>query len=164
LARLVSEAGGELVVADMRAESSERAARELNAEVVDPEAIYDQQCDVFAPCAMGATVSEATVPRLRAKIVCGAANNQLATTAAGRMLLQRNIAYAPDYVANAGGILNAFGDFSGTHDVDEVWRKIDAIGATVEHILGQARQEQRPSSEIADEMAERILTKAATRG
>jgi leucine dehydrogenase len=163
LARLVSEAGGELVVGDVRAESTERAARELNADVVDPEAIYDQPCDVFAPCAMGATVSEVTIPRLRAKIVCGAANNQLATAGAGRMLLQRNIAYAPDYVANAGGILNAFGDFSGTHDVDEVWRKIEAIGDTVERILGLSRQEHRPSSEIADEMAQRILSEAAAR-
>ena len=160
LAKLVTEAGGDIVVSDVRAESTERAARELGAAVVPTEAIFDEQCDVFAPCAMGATVSEETVPRLKAKIVCGAANNQLSHPEVGQLLLDRGIAYAPDYVVNAGGILNAFGDFSGNYDVDDVWRRIAAIGTTVERILEGSDIQNRPSSDIADEMAEAVLTEA----
>jgi leucine dehydrogenase len=160
LARLVTEAGGAVVVSDVRPESTERATRELGADAVPPEAIFDEECDVFAPCAMGATVSEETVPRLKARIVCGAANNLLSHPAVGRLLLDRGIAYAPDYVVNAGGILNAFGDFSGNYDVDAVWRKIDGIGPKVERILAGSEAEQRPSSDIADALAEAVLADA----
>lgn len=163
LARLVHQAGGSLVVADVRADSTQRARSELGAAVVAPEEIYDQQCDIFSPCAMGATISEATIPRLEARIVCGAANNQLSTAEAGRTLLDRGIAYAPDYVANAGGILNAFGDFSGRYDLDEVWRKVNAIGDTVQRILEASDRERRPASQIADEMAESVLAEARAR-
>ena len=156
----MSEAGGAIVVSDVRTESTERAARELGAAVVSAEAIFDEECDVFAPCAMGATVSDETVPRLKARIVCGAANNQLSHPQVGRLLLERGIAYAPDYVVNAGGILNAFGDFSGDYDVADVWRKIEAIGGTVERILAGSDRQQRPSSDIADEMAEAVLAEA----
>lgn len=163
LARLINQAGGRLVVCDVREESTDRARSEFGAEVVEADAIYGQQCDVFAPCAMGATVNADTVPQLQARIVCGAANNQLATPDDGKMLSALSIAYAPDYVANAGGILNAFGDFSRHYDVNEVWMKIDAIGDTVEQILDRAAQQQRPSSEVADEMAEAILAEARAR-
>ena len=135
----------------------------LGASVVEPDAIYEAECDVFAPCAMGGTVNDETIQQLKAGIVCGAANNQLATPEAGQALLNRGIAYAPDYVANAGGILNAFGDFTGKHDVDGVWKKVNAIGGTVEAILARSRDEGRPASAIADEMAEAILTEARAR-
>jgi leucine dehydrogenase len=156
----VTEAGGQAVVSDVRTESTGRAARELGADVVPTEAIFDTECDVFAPCAMGATISEQTVPRLKARIVCGAANNQLSRPEVGRLLLDRGIAYAPDYVVNAGGILNAFGDFSGDYDVAKVWPKIEAIAGTVERILAGSDRQKRPSSDIADEMAEAVLAKA----
>ena len=160
LAKLVTEAGGEVVVADVRADSTERAFGELGASVVPPEAIYDEECDVFAPCAMGATVNEQTIPRLKARIVCGAATNQLSGPGAGQLLLERGITYAPGYVVNAGGIINAFGDFTGSYDLDEVIAKIDAIAGTVGKILNTARTERRPSHEIADAMAEAILAAA----
>jgi leucine dehydrogenase len=162
LARLVTEAGGTALVSDVRSESVERATRELGATAVATAAIVGADCDVFAPCAMGGIVSEETIPALKARIVCGGANNQLSNPEAGRLLLDRGIAYAPDYVANAGGILNAFGDFTGHHDIDEVWRKVNAIGDTVEAILETAQRENRPSSEIADAMAEAILQDART--
>ena len=162
LAELVIDAGGEVVVTDVRPESSDRAAM-LGASVVEPDAIYEAECDVFAPCAMGGTVNDETIQQLKAGIVCGAANNQLATPEAGQALLNRGIAYAPDYVANAGGILNAFGDFTGKHDLDGVWKKVNAIGGTVEAILARSRDEGRPASAIADEMAEAILTEARAR-
>jgi len=160
VARLVTEAGGRVVVSDVRPESTERAARELGADVVPTEAIFDERCDIFAPCAMGATISEETVPRLRARIICGAANNQLSHPQVGRTLMERGIAYAPDYVVNAGGVLNAFGDFSGVYDVAAVWPKVESIADTVVRILEGADRQKRPSSDIADEMAEAVLAEA----
>jgi leucine dehydrogenase len=160
LARQVAEAGGSLVVADVRADLAERAAAELGAEVVAPDAIYQQDCDVFAPCALGGTLNRDTVPRLRARIVCGSANNQLASPEIGRLLLERGIAYAPDFIVNAGGILNASGDFFGQYDPAEVGRKIAALGDTTLEVLERSALENRPTHEIADEMAEAVLVAA----
>jgi leucine dehydrogenase len=92
--------------------------------------------------------------------VCGAANNQLSTPEVGGLLLKHGIAYAPDYVVNAGGILNAFGDFTGQYDVEDVWQKVNAISETVAAILQAADEASRPSHEIADEMAEAVLAAA----
>ena len=159
LAKLVIDGGGEALVSDVRRESADRAAK-LGAAIVVPDSIFTQECDVFAPCAMGGTINAATIPVLRCRIVCGAANNQLDVPECGQMLLDRGIAYAPDYVANSGGILNAFGDFTGHHDVDEVWRKVEAIADTIEAILDSSVRDKRPSSAIADEMAEAVLAQA----
>ena len=160
LARLVIAEGGLAMVADVDANSIERAQQEIGVEVATADAIYEAECDIFAPCAMGGTINGQTVGRLKARIVCGAANNQLSDSAAGRELLERGITYAPDYVVNAGGILNAYGDFLGAYDVDQVWQKVNAIGETVAKILEASDREQRPSHEIADEMAEAVLAAA----
>src|SRR5204862_96292 len=136
---------------------------ELGARAIASDAIYDEECDVFAPCAMGGTINEETVPRLRARIVCGAANNQLSSSAAGRLLVERGIVYAPDYVVNAGGILNASGEFFGNYDEAEARRKVDDIGDTTFRILETAARENRPSYEIADEMAESIIAARQSR-
>ena len=160
LARQIAEAGGSLVAADVRMNLAERAAEELGAEIVAPDAIYHQDCDVFAPCALGGTLNRDTVSRLRARIVCGSANNQLESPEIGLLLLERGIVYAPDYIVNAGGILNASGDFFGKYDGGEVWRKIAALGETTLEVLERSAREHRPSHEIADEMAEAVLVAA----
>ena len=160
LARLVSKAGGTVILADVRAQSAKEIADEIGADVVHPDDIYEQDCDVFAPCAMGSTVNEQTVIRLKARVVCGAANNQLSSPEIGRRLLQREIAYVPDFVANAGGIINAAGEYHGHYDAGEARRRIDEIGSTTARILEVADKEHRPSSEVADEMAEAILAEA----
>jgi leucine dehydrogenase len=157
LAGLIAKAGGKLAVADVRAERVERARTTYGAAVVPPEDIYDLTCDVFAPCAMGGTITADTARRLRAKIVCGVANNQLENSGVGRLLFQLGIVYAPDYVVNAGGMLNASGDFFGRYDVDEVWRQVNAIGPTTAKILQASSRDNRPPHEVADAMAEAIL-------
>jgi leucine dehydrogenase len=157
LASLIAKAGGALIVADVRTEHLDRARAAFGADVVAPEAIYDQACDVFAPCAMGATLTADTIARIRARIVCGVANNQLATPEAGRLLFERGIVYAPDYVVNLGGMLNASGDFFARYDVGEVWAKVNAIGDTTARVLETADREKRPTSEIADALAEAII-------
>ena len=157
LAKLVAEAGGALVVADMHSNLSERVGRLFGASIVSPDAIYDEPCDVFSPCAMGGVLGPEVGGRLRARIVCGAANNQLANPEVGRLLVERGIVYAPDYVVNAGGMLNASGDFFGRYDADDVWRRVLAIRDTTARVLETAARERRPPHEVADAIAQAII-------
>lgn len=163
LARLVTEAGGSLVVADVRPESAERARQAFGADLVSSENIYEQDCDVFAPCAMGGTINEQTVPQLRAPIICGVANNQLSHPSVGRLLLDCGIAYAPDYVVNVGGMLNASGEVFGRYDAKEVWHAVSAVGDTVGKILDLAAKQARPPHEVADSMAQAIIEERRSR-
>lgn len=159
LGKLVRDAGGALVVTDVRADLAERAD-ELGAAVVVPDAIYDTDCDLFAPCAMGGTVNRDTIPRLKAGIVCGVANNQLGTADDGERLQDRGIDYAPDYVVNAGGIINASGEFFGHYHADEALAKVVAIGSTVSRIIAQAGSEGRPPSKVANDIARQMIDQA----
>ncbi|HYP53012.1 MAG TPA: Glu/Leu/Phe/Val dehydrogenase dimerization domain-containing protein, partial [Pyrinomonadaceae bacterium] len=106
LAKLLVGAGARLVVTDVDASRVARVVEECDAEAVAPEEIYDAPADIFAPCALGAVINDETLPRLRAEIVAGAANNQLREARHGDALHERGVLYAPDYVANAGGIIN----------------------------------------------------------
>ena len=157
LARLVAEGGGRLTVADINPANAQRARERYGAAIVSPEAIDAVPCDVFAPCAMGATLNAGSVARLSARIVCGVANNQLATPPDGAALRERGIVYAPDYVVNAGGMHNASADIFGRYDVADVWRRIRGIRATTLRILRQAEEEKRPTSEVAESMAREIV-------
>ena len=106
LADHLHAAGARLIVADLDPARAARTADELGARAVDPAAIYDQPVDLLAPCAMGGVLDDQTIPRLRAKIVCGGANNQLALPRHAAMLAARGILYVPDYLANAGGVID----------------------------------------------------------
>jgi leucine dehydrogenase len=137
-----------------------RAADELGADVVAPEAIYDAPAEIFAPCALGAILDDATVPRLRAAIVAGSANNQLARPEHGRALAARGILYAPDYVINAGGIVNIAHE--GRHyDRDAAFRHVARIAETLAAVFDAARRRDIPPSEMADAMAEQRMASAA---
>ena len=113
LCRLLAADGARLKVADARRERAEQVREELGATVVGTETIFDEDADVFAPCALGAVLHEHTIARLRARVVAGAANNQLAAAADGDALLKAGILYAPDYVINAGGIINVAHEYRG---------------------------------------------------
>src|SRR5690348_2255747 len=106
LAKELHEAGAKLVVTDIDDERVKRAAKEFSARAVGPDEIYGVEADVFAPCALGAIINDKTIPKLKVKIVAGAANNQLLEEKHGEQLEARNIMYTPDYVANAGGVIN----------------------------------------------------------
>ncbi len=106
LAKLLHEAGARLIVTDVNAENLSRVVNEFGAETVAPHEIFSVRADVFAPCALGGVINDETIPQLKVQIVAGAANNQLLEERHGTMLRQRSILYAPDYVANAGGVLN----------------------------------------------------------
>ncbi|WP_313950758.1 Glu/Leu/Phe/Val dehydrogenase [Accumulibacter sp.] len=153
LASQLHAAGAKLWVADVHPEQVDRARDELAATVVGVEEIYAQDVDVFAPCALGAVLNDKTIPQLKAPIIAGASNNQLAETRHGVDLMKRGILYAPDYVINAGGIIDIYHERIG-FDRDALIHHIDGIYDNLMEIFDRARQEQRPTGEVADVIAE----------
>ncbi|MCB1916308.1 MAG: Glu/Leu/Phe/Val dehydrogenase [Rhodocyclaceae bacterium] len=156
LARRLEAAGARLWITDVRREALSRAARELAATVVEPEAIFGLDVDLFAPCALGAVIDDRSLPRLKAAVIAGAANNQLAEARHDGELSRRGILYAPDYVINAGGIIDIHYQRSG-YDHAAVTRHIEGIGESLTEIFHRAREQGRPTGEIADRMAEEFF-------
>ncbi|MDX1433029.1 MAG: Glu/Leu/Phe/Val dehydrogenase dimerization domain-containing protein [Gammaproteobacteria bacterium] len=155
------EAGAECWIADIHSESVERTADETGAVPVDGDALIDLDVDVFAPCALGAVINSESIPRLRAGIVAGAANNQLESCAHGEVLMHKGILYAPDYVINAGGVIDVAFERTG-YDLDKVVAKIDGIGVALTEIFERSDAEQRPTSVVADDLArERFMVEMA---
>ena len=161
LAEYLRSAGARLWVTDIRAEARERAAAELEATVVEPDAIYDQPVDVFAPCALGGVLDEQTIPRLQARIVAGSANNQLAADEHGEMLRRRGVLYAPDYVINAGGLIDVAHGF-GDYDPRQARLHIERIAETLGEIYRRAQQTGSPTNRVADRIAEERFQRPRT--
>lgn len=161
LCEALHAAGAKLWVADLNSEMTERAAETFGATAVATDEILYQAVDVLAPCALGAVLNEQTIPRLQASIVAGAANNQLATDQDGARLLARDILYAPDYVINAGGIINVAGEYLRSMDAEAVQRKVAGIGDTLSEIFERARREAVPTHQVADAMAEQRMRDAS---
>jgi leucine dehydrogenase len=124
-----------------------------SAEFVKPEEIYDVDCDIYAPCALGATINDQTVERLKCKIVAGAANNQLKEDRHGEILMKRNILYAPDYLVNAGGVMNVSIEFEGWND-EKSTRMVNTIYDTTLRIFALSDKENIPVNEATDRLAE----------
>jgi leucine dehydrogenase len=160
LARLLHEAGAELVVADVNPAAVERVVSEFGATAVATDEIHAQDVDVFAPCALGGVINDETLPQLRAKAVCGVANNQLARPEHGVRLMERGIAYAPDFVVNAGGMMGAGTVIYTEPDRGEALAKVLGIHDSIREILERAAAEGRPTSEIAELLAEERLAAA----
>jgi leucine dehydrogenase len=153
LCRLLAEAGARLVVTDIAEGRIADAVHRYGAEAVEPGAIVEAEADVFAPCAIGAVISDATLPRLAAGIIAGSANNQLAESRHGAALAQRGILFAPDYVVNAGGLISVAAGRLGL-GADAVARRIEAIGETTGDILRLADRMGIPTNLAADRIAE----------
>lgn len=153
LARQLKDAGAQLWVTDIHKDNLVRAGAELGATVVAPDAIYGLDVDVFAPCALGAILNDQTIPQLKARIVAGASNNQLAEARHGSELMRRGILYAPDYVINAGGIIDVYYERTG-FDRAALLKHVEGIHDTLLEIFDRARQEERPTGEVADAIAE----------
>ena len=162
LCRYLHQAGARLVVADIDAARVDAARQEFGARAAGLGEILFQDVDVVAPCALGAILNERSIPRIRATIVAGGANNQLESLADGRRLTAAGILYAPDYVINAGGIINVACEYRGQGDDDTVMQRVAAIGPRLTRIFEDAAESGRPTNEIADELAREII--AAARG
>jgi len=152
LARQLHEAGAVLTVTDIDQAALAKAESELNATVVGLDDIYDADVDVYAPCALGASINDKTVDRLRASVVAGAANNQLAEDRHGDRLAQRGILYAPDYVINAGGVIHIYHE-GPNFDRETTFAHIAQIGVTLEEIYQRAKKEGIATHIAADRLA-----------
>ena len=159
LAKLLHESGAKLIATDVYANNLSRVVEEFGAETVQPDEIFSVRADVFAPCALGGVINDRTISELKVQIVAGAANNQLLEERHGAMLHERNILYAPDYVANAGGVLNGCRELFGWKAEDAL-RKIDEIYDTTLLIFESAQAGGITTNKAADRLAEeRLLAK-----
>ena len=160
LCRLLHEAGAELVVADVNRDNLKMTTDELPATVVSPSELLFADVDVLAPCALGNILTSTTIPKIKAKIVAGAANNQLSTPADGLRLAERDILYAPDYVINAGGIISVEAEYYDEGSEDDVRADVGRIKDRLQDIFVQAKETGRPPHELADELARRLVAAA----
>lgn len=156
LCRELHAAGAKLSVADVDPLKAERATREFGAKVVPLDKIFEIACDVIAPCALGSALNDTTIPRITAKIVAGAANNQLAQPRHGDDLHARGILYAPDYAINAGGLVNVAQEVVG-YDADKSRKKTLEIYDTILEIADRSAKTGTPTYLIADMMVEEKL-------
>jgi leucine dehydrogenase len=161
LVNYLREAGARCWVADLHAERVERVADETGAIPAAAHDIVGLDVDVFAPCALGAVLNSDSIPRLQASVVAGAANNQLQDSTHGATLLREGILYAPDYVINAGGVIDVAFERTG-YDLERVVAKVEGIASSLREIFERSDHEQRPTSEVADDVArERFMMKMA---
>ncbi len=153
LCRYLHAEGASLVVTDIHEEAVRRAVEEFGAAAVDVDDIYGVKCDIFAPCALGAVLNGDTVPRLQASVIAGAANNQLKDEAHGSLLHERGILYVPDYVINAGGVINIAEEFKG-YNRERAMKKVEKIYQNVARVIEIAKRDRLPTFKAADSMAE----------
>ena len=153
LAKNLHKQGAKLYVTDMHPENIEKAVNKFSATAVSPEDIYDLDVDVFAPCAMGAILDAKNITRLKVKIVAGAANNQLAKEEFGQLLADKGIIYAPDYVINAGGIIDIYHQSISSSD-RRLRDHIEKISDTLIEIYSRAQSQGIATNFVANQIAE----------
>jgi leucine dehydrogenase len=158
LARIAAREGCEVVVADLDPKLARRIAKEVGGKAVPAGRILSVACDVLAPCALGGVLDARTIPGLRAKIVCGAANNQLASPRDGERLARRGILYAPDYLANAGGVIRG-AEFH-LLGRPESWSTLERIRERMLLVARLAGERRVATARVADELAEAALARA----
>jgi leucine dehydrogenase len=154
--------GAKLTVADVDKLKSERAKRDFGASITTIDDVANVECDVFAPCALGAGINDTTIPQLKAKIVAGAANNQLAEPRHGDDLHARGIVYAPDYAINAGGLVNVAQEVKG-YDAQKARERTMEIYNTIWEICDRSKKLGAPTYKVADIMVEEKLAAAPKR-
>jgi len=153
LSKELHDAGAKLIVSDIDAERVKRVVSDFGARGVELDDIYGAEADIFAPCALGAVINDHTIPQLKVEIVAGAANNQLLEEKHGTALDKKDILYAPDYVANAGGVINVYSELAGWTS-ERAFRKADEIYHTVLRVFAIAKQDKVPTFVAADRLAE----------
>jgi leucine dehydrogenase len=156
LAKELHEAGAKLIVTDIDAERVKQVVTEFGARAVAPDEIYAVQADIFAPCALGGIINDKTIPQLKVQIVCGAANNVLLEEKHGDTLEKKDILYTPDYVANAGGVINVYSELAGWSSA-RAFRKADEIYDTVLKVFQIAKSDRVPTYVAADRLAEQRI-------
>ena len=146
-----------LIVTDVFDGALDRA-RDLGLTVVAPEDIYDVECDIFSPCALGGVINPETIPQLKCKVVAGGANNQLLSEADGKELHRRGIVYGPDYVLNSGGIINVAAEIGSDYNPDWARERTERIYEIIEKVISISKHEEIPTAKAADRLAEERLS------
>lgn len=158
LCRHLHEEGARLIVTDINKEAVKRAVDDFGAKAVDPDEIYSVDCDIYAPCALGATINDETIPQIKAKVIAGSANNQLKESKHGDIIHEKGIVYAPDYVINAGGVINVADELYG-YNRERAMKKVETIYDAIEKIIEISRRDQVPTYVAADRMAEERINR-----
>jgi leucine dehydrogenase len=163
LAERLHGLGAELVVADINERATDLAARDIGAKVTSVDDIHSVDCDIFSPCALGADLDETSIPELACAAIAGSANNQLATDADGQRLKDAGILYAPDFVVNAGGIINIAAEHGG-YSVTKAAQMVDKIKVNLTEILDEADRLDTDTHQAAEHVAERRIAAAKPHG
>jgi leucine dehydrogenase len=156
LCKHLHEAGAKLIVTDINQEAIDRVVTEFGAQVVAPNEIFSVECDIFSPCALGAIINDETIPQFKCKVIAGSANNQLKEERHGDIIHEMGIVYAPDYVINAGGLINVADELEG-YNAERARKKVDNIYNIISNIFEIAKREGIPSYKAADRMAEQRI-------
>lgn len=160
LCEYLHKEGAELIVTDINPKAIERVVKEFQATPVDPKDIYKQEVDIFSPCALGAIINDETIPQLKAKVIAGSANNQLKESRHGQMLFEKGIVYAPDYVINAGGVINVADELNG-YNRERAMKKVQMIYDNLSKIYQISREENIPTYLAANRLAEERIVRVA---
>lgn len=158
LCRYLHEEGAHLVVTDIHKEAVDRAVADFAARAVDPDDIYGVECDIFAPCALGGIINDETIPQLKAKVIAGSANNQLKDDSHGKRIHEMGIVYAPDYVINAGGVINVADELNG-YNRERAMKKVEGIYDQITKVFELAERHGIPTYLAADRLAEERIEK-----
>nr|WP_289036681.1 Glu/Leu/Phe/Val dehydrogenase [uncultured Allobacillus sp.] len=153
MCKYLHEEGANLIVTDINEEAVNRAVEDFGAKAVGTEEIYDVDCDIFAPCALGATINDETIGKLKAKVIAGSANNQLKEERHGEILHEKGIIFAPDFVINSGGVINVADELNG-YNKERAYKQVENIGLSLEKIFEISKEKNIPTQAAADHMAE----------
>ncbi|RLQ92151.1 Glu/Leu/Phe/Val dehydrogenase [Planomicrobium sp. Y74] len=153
LCEYLHKEGANLIVTDINKDAVQRAVDNFGATAVEPNDIYSQEADIFAPCAMGAIINDDTIPQLKVKVVAGSANNQLKEERHGDELEARGIVYAPDFVINSGGVINVADELYGYNN-ERAMKRVETIYDSISRIFEISKRDGIPSYQAADRMAE----------
>jgi leucine dehydrogenase len=156
----LKQEGARLIVTDIDPERVKQVVTETGATAVKPEEIYDQKADIFSPNALGAVINDQTLARLKAEIIAGGANNQLAEERHGVELEKKGLSYAPDYVINGGGLINVYGELQGW-ELERAKRKAGEIYQAILSVFGIAKRDGIPTYLAADRLAEERIAAVA---
>ncbi|RID89344.1 Glu/Leu/Phe/Val dehydrogenase [Peribacillus asahii] len=158
LCRHLHEEGVRLIVTDIQQAAVQRAVNEFGAKAVKPAEIYSVDCDIYAPCALGAVLNDETIPTIKAKVIAGSANNQLKNSLHGEQLHEKGIIYAPDYVINAGGVINVADELIG-YNRDRALKKVESVYDNIAKVIEIAKRDNIPTYKAANRMAEERIAR-----
>lgn len=156
LCKHLYEAGARLIVTDVKKSNIEKAVKDFNAEWVEPDEIYSVDCDIFVPCAMGAVVNDFTMSKFNCKLIAGCANNVLAEERHGEMLEEKGIVYVPDFVINAGGVINVYEEIIG-YNKERALAKAANVYDKVSEVFKISKEEHIPTYKAAERLAEKRI-------